>query len=343
MRIAHVIDSLAPGGTASVALDLAAVQTEMGHDVAIASLMKAEWDDRVTDMAIPLHVGYADMVRTIRAADVTHSHHRRPGALSAGLGRGGRTVDHVHNLFAGKRLLSYRGAAVVAVSSQVAETVVKNYPHTRQRLSVIWNGVSPPPVRNVTAAHAGPVTIAGIGRLTEQKDPLLFVDTIAALRERVPDLRATWYGDGPLREVFIRRCHDADLTSVVALVPWISRTALRTATASCCLLLITSLWEGLPLAALEALAAGTPVVTTPCGDIADVIRRTGAGIAIPNNAEAAACAVAHFLRTADASVRKRAARVYEEKFALLPFAERFHKVYEQVLRSTGAGPSVCVR
>lgn len=117
----------------------------------------------------------------------------------------------------------------------------------------------------------------GVGRFVDKKAPHL---TLAAFREVVrscPEARLTLVGDGPLREACQNLVHVWDLSAQVDLPgvkppEWIAE-ALRTARAFVQHSVTTSYGdsEGTPLAVLEAMACGLPVVATRHAGIADVV------------------------------------------------------------------------
>lgn len=103
--------------------------------------------------------------------------------------------------------------------------------------------------------------IGTVGGLRKQKAPERFVETIAGLNGSIPKLRAVWIGDGPLRESIEEQIARLDLENTITLAG--SRQDVDELLAGLDLFLLTSIYEGLPFAVLEALATGIPVVSTP--------------------------------------------------------------------------------
>lgn len=100
--------------------------------------------------------------------------------------------------------------------------------------------------------------ILWIGRLEQQKDPLLALEVIAA----AADLRLIILGEGGLRRDVERRIDRLQLRDRVVLHGHVN--AIEPFLAEADSLLITSRYEGGPAVAVEALAANLPVVTTDC-------------------------------------------------------------------------------
>jgi glycosyltransferase involved in cell wall biosynthesis len=116
-------------------------------------------------------------------------------------------------------------------------------------------------IRPLTARprREGGRSILWIGRLERQKDPLLALKIIRALGPRA---RLTMLGEGALREEVQEQIITMNLTDRVSLMGHVREVEPFLAQADA--LLITSRYEGGPAVAVEALAAGLPVVSTDC-------------------------------------------------------------------------------
>jgi glycosyltransferase involved in cell wall biosynthesis len=101
----------------------------------------------------------------------------------------------------------------------------------------------------------------GVGRLVEQKRPLLFLDIAEKILTREPSALFCWVGDGSLRADLDRIIAEKGLQDRITLAGWCKNVLEFYAAAD--FFLHTAEFEGLPLALLEALAAGLPVVVTP--------------------------------------------------------------------------------
>jgi glycosyltransferase involved in cell wall biosynthesis len=114
-------------------------------------------------------------------------------------------------------------------------------------------------------------TIGFVGRLSPEKGPDLF----AALAERLPDLAFAFYGDGPDRAALEARwgARIRFHGRVVPMAPHWSSLAL---------LAMPSRHEGLPLAALEAMANGVPVAGFAVGGLPDLIEPGIDGLLAPS-------------------------------------------------------------
>jgi glycosyltransferase involved in cell wall biosynthesis len=106
--------------------------------------------------------------------------------------------------------------------------------------------------------RAAPIVIAGVGRLAQQKDFATLVAAVARLPRGSAALRI--YGDGPLRPALEQQIAALGLAEEVELAGEVPDVRRYLEAAD--VFALTSRWEGLPLSALEAMAASLPVVAS---------------------------------------------------------------------------------
>jgi glycosyltransferase involved in cell wall biosynthesis len=102
--------------------------------------------------------------------------------------------------------------------------------------------------------------VLGLGRLVQQKRPLLFLQTAKELHERFPAAKFLWVGEGELAEEWQRAVRREKLEDVVQCIGW--QTNVQPYLLAADLLLHVAEFEGLPLAVIEAMAAGLPCAVT---------------------------------------------------------------------------------
>jgi glycosyltransferase involved in cell wall biosynthesis len=158
----------------------------------------------------------------------------------------------------------HRAQAITAVSRFVAGLASKAYGVDP---IIIPNGV------NFVAAPALPVQPRGrilmAGRLSIQKNPLLAIQALALIREMEWSLEVI--GDGPLRvemEALARREGIADRLTFYG---WVSETQVAERMTASDILLMTSLQEGLPMVAIEALQWSLAIVSSQIGGMHDIV------------------------------------------------------------------------
>ncbi|HRH04440.1 MAG TPA: glycosyltransferase [Burkholderiaceae bacterium] len=158
---------------------------------------------------------------------------------------------------------------VIAVSSGVAEDLARSIKLPRSVIDVVYNPVVTDSLVEKSLMmpnHAWfspnqPPVIVGMGRLTKQKDFPTLLRAFALLRQR-KDVRLIILGQGNLRSELQELIKNLDLQDVVDLPGFVENPFAILKHAS--LFVLSSAWEGLPNALIQAMACGTPVVSTNC-------------------------------------------------------------------------------
>jgi glycosyltransferase involved in cell wall biosynthesis len=160
-------------------------------------------------------------------------------------------------------------SSVVAVSQGAAEDLARSSKLPRDRVHVVYNPViTPATVAQASErpehpwfAQGNPPVILGAGRLTRQKDFPTLVHAFAKVRQRRP-ARLMILGEGEDRPLLEALAHELGVADDVAL-PGFRENAMSYMAGSA-VFVLSSGWEGLPTVLIEALAAGTRVVSTDC-------------------------------------------------------------------------------
>ena len=162
-------------------------------------------------------------------------------------------------------LPSYGADAVVAVSQAVARQVADG------RARVIYSGVDvntdrPPVGRSRNDAE---IVIGTAGRLIELKGIDYLLKAAAALRRDFPALRVEIAGSGPDRPRLELLAEKLGLGEAVTFPGWVGD--LHSVLPNWDVFVLPSLEEGFPIAALDAMAAGVPVVASAVGGVPELI------------------------------------------------------------------------
>jgi glycosyltransferase involved in cell wall biosynthesis len=222
---------------------------------------------------------------------------------------------------------------VACVSGRVADDAIANG-LPRERVTVIHNSV--PPATALSAQDRarldeqlgldGRLVVTAVGRLVPQKAHGRLLDAAAIVRDRVPDVLFLIVGDGPLRGELEKRSRDAGLEETVRFTG-VRQDAPAIAGRSD-LVVFSSDWEGLSLAALEAMAAGVPVVSTDVAGTAEALA-TGAGLAVPRDPGALAGGIVELLEDPDRRRRmgEEGRRLHAERFSTETMVAAYRALY----------------
>jgi glycogen(starch) synthase len=132
---------------------------------------------------------------------------------------------------------------------------------------------------------AGDPAVLFVGRLVEGKRPGDALAAIERVRESHPGVQLSFVGTGPLRDDLERRVAERGLDGAVELLGEVPHEAMPTVYRAADLFVLPSRAEGLPRTVLEALATGTPVVTSDLSQLRSVVDEAGVTVPIGDSEE----------------------------------------------------------
>jgi glycosyltransferase involved in cell wall biosynthesis len=128
-----------------------------------------------------------------------------------------------------------------------------------------------------------------VGRLETAKAHEVLIRAFHVVRRDLPAAELVLVGDGRLRQELVELAASLGLADAVHFLG--RRPDARRLVAAADVFVMSSVWEGLPMALLEAMEAGTPVVATDVGDIGDVLSGTPSRVVPPSDVDALATAM----------------------------------------------------
>ncbi|HTS74595.1 MAG TPA: glycosyltransferase [Bryobacteraceae bacterium] len=362
-RILHVLPTLNSGGAENMACSLATSMAR-DHDIGALSLFPeaGSWvEERLHKARIPMwHLDkrpgfdariYARLDRALREfrPDVVHSHmsvlrYLAPSILRR---RMPAAIHTLHNLAEyendtfGRALqwLLFRGAVVpVAISREVEQSFERVYrtkcPHLVPNCipveSYRASGEARARWRGQEGIPEGAVVFTSTARFVEQKNPLLMIEAFARLGD--PRARMVLMGRGDMRDQVVDLIRARGLEESVHLLGY--RPDVAECLAASDVFVLSSNWEGNPLAVMEAMAAGLPVISTNVGGLPSLVESGRSGILVPAGDCAAFTEAMRFLAD-DAATRaamSAAARAHAAgAFPLDRMIRGYSQVYEWAL------------
>ena len=361
-RVAHLIETDGPGGAERMLASLASeLQTAGYPGVAFVPSRCEGWlESELAGVGVPIEYVPLDrpfsprFARDLAAAfrrhnvALAHSHEFTMGFYGAWAARLAR-VPHVITMhgsryYAGRwqRRLALRWAvassvSVAAVSHALADSLRRDLWLRRGRVAVVPNGIRP---RQATAAGLrgelglgpGDRLLLSVGNLYPVKGHSDLVAAVARLAARFPSLHLAIAGRGELAAALRREARAQSIDERVHLLGL--RDDVADLLASADAFVQPSRSEGLPLALLEAMFAGLPIVATRVGEIPAALADGAAGLLVdPGRPDELASAVERILgdaglaRSLGARARARAAA----EFDIATMAARYESLYAPAL------------
>jgi glycosyltransferase involved in cell wall biosynthesis len=232
-----------------------------------------------------------------------------------------------------RRLL--RRVPLIANSDYTRRALVAIEPEARIEAVAPWPldpGAAPPPVVRRESAGAAPV-LGFAGRLSDpRKNIALLLDALVLLQKEGLAFSCRLAGQVPTAALQ-QAVHDRGLAARVTFLGRLEKAALARFYRELDLFVVPSEQEGLSIVALEAMAAGLPVVSTRCGGPEDFVIDGETGLLAAHDAVSVAAAIRRLVE--DAALRGRlgaeAARRIRRDYAFEAVAERFWQAMDRQL------------
>lgn len=162
----------------------------------------------------------------------------------------------------------------------------------RSRATIIQNAISVSSSEYILPCKRRSKKIINVGRLHEQKNQKLLIDAFARISKKLYDYKVEIYGDGLLKDYLEKYIEQKKLSDRINILP--SRKDIFNCIYDSSLFVLTSDYEGMPNALMEAMALGIPCISTDCkpGGARDLITSGKNGIIVPcNDANALSSAI----------------------------------------------------
>lgn len=363
----HIVESGGVYGIERVLLNLLPALQRQGHRAGLACMsgagsVGAQVGEAAADLGVPVwYVGYSRRIsasgllrlhRTIVSCKprIVHLHGYKATILAGAVclarrlptfatyhGEASKALDlprlAMYRAMEAQVLRRIRG--VVAVSEPVGEELVRRRV-PRQLVCVIPNGISAHTDQREATTVLAPSGFAPMllvaGRLIREKNVGLALEVLARVRERHPTAGLVVAGEGRLRSALQEEARALGVAEWVRFLGFVKDV--RGLFSRCDCFLLPSSTEGMPIALLEAMAAGAPIVASRVGGIPAAITDGVEGLLVPpGDAELLFSAVSRLLddpalrQLLGAGARARFAREFTDD----RMAEAYAALYDRVL------------
>lgn len=187
--------------------------------------------------------------------------------------------ETAHNVYQDKIKLvefTYRHANVIACGEMVKKNLTDVYHIPAERIDVVHNAVKPfeadisDDFLIKSLKEQGKFVIGNVGRLSEQKGMEYYIKAVPMVVDKHPEARFLIIGEGPDEHKLKKLAESLGVDKYVYFTGY--RSDVQNLMSQLDLVVLSSLWEGLPLTAIEAISVGKAMVATAVGGTVEVIQ-----------------------------------------------------------------------
>lgn len=353
-NVLFIVRTMGLGGTENVVLQLCEILSEKVNKIVVCSSGGVH-EKKLQEMGIKHYVipdiaskNPMDMLKSFRSIknvidkeqiSIVHSHHRMAAFYAELVApKSVVKVANAHNTFTDKKKLTqlaYRSTKVIAVGEMVKKNLTEYFGIPKEKICVIHNAVKPfdgniVPVEALCQEHTkGNVLIGNIGRLSEQKGMSYFIEAAEITAKAHPEARFIIVGDGEESEQLHAQVKAKGLQNKVLFLGY--RNDIQNVMSQLDFVVLSSLWEGLPLTPIEAYSVGKTVVGTAVDGTTEIIRDGIDGYLIePRNPMQLAEKMNELIENPEMreSMGIQAMKRYQDEFSFEKLSERYIAFYE---------------
>ena len=275
---------------------------------------------------------------------VIHTHHRMAAFYVAFLGlyRECYFVNTCHNTFTDKKGLTrfaYKHANLIACGNMVKNNLSEFFSLPNEQITVIHNAVKPfnelrkedPLIKELH--QNGYFVIGNVGRLSEQKGMEYYIRAIPSIAVEHPEARFLIIGSGEDEEKLRSLSRDLGIEDLVLFTGY--RSEIQNIMSQLDLVVLSSLWEGLPLTPIEAFSVGKTIVATAVDGTVEIVEDKINGLLVEaKHSEQIADRVKYMMENPSEKKQMEANAYlrYITEYSFSNLAEAYIKYYESMER-----------
>lgn len=212
--------------------------------------------------------------------DIIHAHDVRASIFACLLSKNIPIISHLHCNFLSMRKLGLKSLGYylclprISHAFVVTDSVLNDSYFSaalKRKCTVLHNVIARQSIESLLEKDVNTYSfdVAFLGRLCHQKDPCRWIRIIGLLKERIPNLKAAVIGDGVLRDEVEGLAAKLGLGENITFFGYVSNP--YKIIAGTRVALFCSKFEGYPIAALEEMLLGVPIISTPTDGMVKLI------------------------------------------------------------------------
>ncbi len=223
---------------------------------------------------------------------------------------------------------------VIAVSEAIKKYLMNEKKLVREKIELIHNGIDIEKFKlSKQTNNNNNFRIGVIGRLEPQKGHIYFLEAVEMLNGKYRDVEFTIVGEGSLKSELELKCRDLKIENRVEFLGF--KKDILSVFNELDLLVLPSLYEGLPLVALEAGASGKPIVATNVDGTTEAVINNKTGILVPSkDSQALNEAIEKLLNDRNSIIEygKNARKHIEKNFNITKQINKTEELYKRLVK-----------
>lgn len=360
MKILYFTRTMGIGGTEKVILQLCKSLNKNFEDIIVCSsggenlevlnqLGIKHYSINDIEEKNPLYI-FANLVKLKKIIDkenidIVHTHHRMAAFYISLLikFKKFKFVHTAHNTFYNKKNLtnfSLKNSEIIAVGENVKKNLINEFNIPENKVTVIYNSVITKDEESIlveeiqNAKKSGYFAVGNIGRICKQKGMGYFVKAINEVIKKNNNIRFFIIGDGEDREKIESLIKDYELEKYVTMLGY--RKDILNIMSQLDLIVLSSLWEGLPLTPIEAFSLAKTVIGTNVDGTPEIINDGYNGILVePKDYKGIAEKIIYLEENKKVleELEINALKTYKNKFSYENFEKNYVNYYEKLLKN----------
>jgi 1,4-alpha-glucan branching enzyme len=227
--------------------------------------------------------------------------------------------------------LVQRSDRLICCSRYMQNELLKRYGPDREGAVVIANGVRPVKLFKRKTANQ---TIIYVGRLVIEKGVQYLLEAVPGLLERFTQVKLVIAGNGPYEQELQQLAAALCIREHVKFVGFVSETERNRLLTESQVAVFPSIYEPFGMVALEAMAAGVPVIVSRTGGLAEIVTHEVVGLSFePGNVAQLQMCLLRILKNPEwaANLSRRAREMVEREYTWQAVARQTGRIYQQEL------------
>lgn len=344
MKIMHLLQTSTFSGAENVVCQIIKMMDSTPHIEMVYCSPDGPIRDELKKLGInfckleKFNVPNLNKVLKIEKPDIVHAHDMRASFIASLACTSEKIISHIHNNNFDSRGLSLKSILYLIPATRashifyVSQSAFEGYYFHNlffKKSSVLYNVIDADSLASkmLNDKNRYDYDVIFLGRLSKPKNPLRLMNVIKKAVEIKSDIKVAIVGTGELDTITKNRCRELGLEKNVSFLGFMSNPAKVLHDSK--LMIMTSLWEGTPMCALEAMSLGVPIVSTPTDGLKDLVIQDKSGYLSDNDIDLANYIVKI---TTDEKLREKMSAASVERFyeinSIKKYKEEILKSYE---------------